>query len=90
MSLQVNGKNVEFEIDSGAAVTVMSKFEAARLFPGTTIHHTNLQLIRFCNRALRSLGFIKVNVSYKDVTKRLNIYIVDGKRKPLLGREWIR
>lgn len=88
--LDVNGKSVKFELDSGAAVTVMSKKEAVHLFPGTIIHHTNLQLISYCNRALQSLGFIEVTVKYKTAVKRLNIYIISGKRKLLLGREWIR
>jgi len=89
-TLEVENKRVKFEVNSGAAVTVMSKYEAARLFPGTTIHHTNLQLISYCNRTLRSVGFIKVRVKFNSVTREPNIYLVNGERKPLLGREWIR
>lgn len=88
-TLEVENKRVKFEVDSGAAVTVMSKYEAAHLFPGTTIQHTNLQLISYCNRTLRSVGFIKVHVKFNSVTRGLNIYLVNGERKPLLGREWI-
>lgn len=45
ISLLVNGRSTEFEVDSGAAVTVVSEIDVARLFPGTTIQSTNLQLV---------------------------------------------
>jgi len=56
LSLEIEGKKVEFELDSGAAVTVMSESEATKLFPTATIHHTKLRLISFCGRALRCRG----------------------------------
>jgi len=45
LSIEVEGKKVEFELDSGAAVTVMSKSEATKFFPTATIRHTDLRLI---------------------------------------------
>jgi len=53
LSVEIEGKEVEFELDSEAAVTVMSKSEATKLFPTTTIRHTDLRLISFCGRVLR-------------------------------------
>lgn len=90
ISLMVDGKPREFEVDSEAAVTVVSESDAARFFPKATIHNTDLQLVSYCGRVLRSKGFISVNVKYNSIVKNLNIYIVQGHRKPLLGREWIR
>lgn len=90
ISLLVEGKSMTFEVDSGAAVTVLSESDTARHFPGATIQSTNLQLISYCGRVLRSKGFITVSVRYKNIVKRLNMYIVGGNRKPLMGREWIR
>lgn len=90
ISLRVNGKSMKFEVDSGAADTVVSESDSARHFPGATIQNTDLQLISYCGRMLRSKGFITVSVRYKNVTKRLNIYVVGGNRRPLMGREWIR
>lgn len=55
-----------------------------------TIQSTNLLLISYCGRILNNKSFITVTVNYKKNTKRLNIYIVEGRRKPLMGREWIR
>ncbi|XP_011168824.1 uncharacterized protein K02A2.6-like [Solenopsis invicta] len=55
-TLNVDGKLVQFEVDSGSGVTVMS------------------EILVKCNR----------------IQKKLNIYISEIERKPLLGREWIR
>jgi len=91
LSMEVEGKKVEFEIDSGAAVTVMSESEATKLFPTATIRHTDLRLISFCGRALRCKGYVTVCAKYNNsIVKDLNIYLISGVRKPLLGREWIR
>jgi len=90
LSLEIEGKKVEFELDSGAAVTVMSESEATKLFPTATIHNTKLRLISFCGRALGCKGYITVRVKYNSTVKKLNIYLISGSRKPLLGREWIR
>lgn len=35
------------------------------------------------------MGFITVNVRYKNVQRKLNIYLTNVNRKPLLGREWL-
>lgn len=88
--LQVNGKNLTFEVDSGAAVTIASKTQMLTLFPNLTIHPTNLQLVTFCRNTLRTIGYIVVNVNYKNVQHKLNIYLTEINRKPLLGREWLR
>lgn len=75
ITLNVNEKPMEFEVDSGAAVTVVSEQDIQRIFPGATIHNTQLQLISYCGRALRNRGFITVNVRYNENAKRLNINI---------------
>ncbi|XP_029155330.1 uncharacterized protein K02A2.6-like [Nylanderia fulva] len=90
VTLLVNDKPMEFEVDSGAAVTIISTHDVNKVFPGATIHKTQLQLISYCGRVLRSQGFITVNVKYKNKSNQLNLYIVGSSRKPLLGREWIR
>lgn len=74
VTLLVNDKPMEFEVDSGAAVTVISTHDVNKVFPGATIHNTQLQLISYCGRILRSKGFITVNVKYKNKSKQLNLY----------------
>lgn len=90
ISLKVNDKLIKFKIDSGSAVTVISELDLKQYFPNTVVQKTNLQLISYCGSIIQSKGFITVNVKFKNIQKKLNIYIVKGHRKPLLGREWLR
>lgn len=90
VTLDVNGNPVEFEVDSGSAVTVMDESDAARRFPTLTRHSTKLQLVSYCGKILHSQGYVTVQVKCVSSIQNLNIYIVKGRRRPLLGREWIR
>lgn len=90
LTVKVNTVMLEFEVDSGAAVTLMAKEEARRYFKGTKIHKTEVQLITFCKRQVSVLGYITVNVTHENRNFELNIYLTDVARKPLMGREWIR
>ncbi|XP_018395382.1 PREDICTED: uncharacterized protein K02A2.6-like [Cyphomyrmex costatus] len=89
IKLMVNEKPIEFEVDSGAAVTIVSSSDLVSFFPRATFHRTNLQLVSYCGRVIPCEGYITVNVRYNTMEKELNIYIVNGRRKPLMGREWI-
>lgn len=82
VTLTVNGKPMEFEVDSGAAVTVVNDQIVHRICPGPTIFNTQLQLVSYCGRIVRSKGYITVNVKYKNKTSQLNMYII-GVRESL-------
>jgi hypothetical protein len=88
--LQVNDKKIDFEVDSGAAVTIVNKTHMLKLFPNSTINSTNLQLLTFCENTLQTVRYIVVNVKYKNIQRKLNIYLINVHRKPLLGREFHR
>lgn len=89
-TLILEGKKVRFEIDSGAAVTIVSKAFARLLCPDLRIEKSSLQLITFCKTTIPVVGFVKVQVHYGDTIKALNMYVTNTDREPLMGREWIR
>lgn len=86
----VNNKQVKFEVDSGASVSIMGKKQFSELFPDTAIVKTNLKLITYCKNSLDVLGYVPCIVNYNKNIYELNLYIVTIDRVPLLGREWIR
>lgn len=49
-----------------------------------------LNLVAFCKTVIEIAGYITVLVKGEEVERKLNIYITEVDRKPLLGREWIR
>jgi len=86
----LNGKEIRFEIDSGAAVTIVSKYFLKRWFPDAQIKKSDLQLFTFCKTTITVIGYVEIQVCYKGITRLLNMYITAMDREPLMGREWIR
>lgn len=86
----VNDKEIQFEVDSGASVSIMGKKQFSVIFPRATIIETNLKLVTYCKNSLQVLGYLPCAVIYNNHTYNLNLYIVTIDREPLLGREWIR
>lgn len=87
--LLVNGKPIDFEIDSGATVMLMWSGQAEQHFGNYEVHRSELQLVTFCSTRIKVSGFIKVLVSYENMSFDLNLYLTDVNRVPLCGREWI-
>ncbi|XP_071635762.1 retrovirus-related Pol polyprotein from transposon 17.6 isoform X1 [Temnothorax longispinosus] len=88
-TLLVNGKQVKFEIDSGAAVSVMAQEHVSKLFPNSPIQQTQLKLVSYCKQNVKLLGYIVVTVRCRNKLYKLNLYVTNEKRNALLGREWI-
>nr|CAH7743181.1 unnamed protein product [Callosobruchus chinensis] len=78
------------EVDSGAPVSLINDATYKKLFPKFKIQNIRLKLVSYCKTRLNIIGFIHVPVTYNRFKGYLNLYIVQGDRNPLLGREWIR
>ena len=61
---------------------------ARRFFKGTKIRKSDLQFISFCKNAIDSVGYICVNVVYKNYNfENLHLYLTSVDREPIIGRE---
>lgn len=89
ITLNVNKKDVRFEVDSGSAVTLMSESDAKRLFKGETLYKTDLNLVTYTRTPIPLRGYIKVKIGNGNLVRKLNLYIVKVDKEPLVGREWI-
>lgn len=85
----VNNKEIQFELDTGASVTVMGIHQFRENFGQATLSNTSLRLQSYCNKDIQVLGVYKVNVTYGTVKKQLNLYVVNSHKQALLGREWL-
>ncbi|KAK9739143.1 hypothetical protein QE152_g9270 [Popillia japonica] len=90
LQVTINDVAVVMEMDSGAAVSLMGLIQFKEHFPHLQIRNTNIQLVSYCQMALKIKGVVTVSVSYEGRTKSLELYIVEGNKDALLGREWIR
>lgn len=63
---------------------------ARRYFKGTKIQKSDLQFISFCKNLTDSVGYIRVNVCFKNhIFYDLHLYLTTLDREPIVGREWI-
>ncbi|XP_070522382.1 uncharacterized protein [Cardiocondyla obscurior] len=52
LALSVNGTKINFDIDSGAAVTFINEFDAKQYFPIVQWQNTDLQLVSYCGKVV--------------------------------------
>lgn len=91
-TLHINGKALQMEIDTGAAVSVIGERDYKSLQLDTSILQTNLTLTTYTKEAVKPIGICKVNVRYQGASYGpLDLYMLEnGASSPLLGRDWLR
>ena len=82
---------VDMELDTGAAVSVMSK-ETFLNLPGEkgNLLPTKLKLRTYTGENVIPLGIGSVDVAYGNQELKLPITVVDGKVPTLMGRDWLQ
>ena len=87
----LQGSPVEFELDTGAAVTVMSETKFIQLFPNHSLEHSSIDLKTYTGEAMEIVGETTIRVSYADQEpKMLSLVVVAGCGPSLLGRNWLQ
>lgn len=86
----VNGTEIPMEVDTGAAVTVISKATKQRYFKNAPLRKSSLKLTTYSGESLLVLGVMTGVVSYNGQTvDNLELYVVDKEGPSLFGREWL-
>ena len=91
VTLQINGIDLEMELDTGATLSRISKQTYHKLFPVGSLpllKTSKAQLKAYTGEAIQILGEIEVAVQYKGQEKKLNLLVVTGEGPSLLGRDW--
>ena len=91
-TVKINGKELSMDIDTGAAVSLISETVYKRLLQtGGTIamEPSNTKLRTYTGEHIVVLGKATVTVKYKEQTKQLPLHIVGGNGPSLMGRDWL-
>ena len=88
--INVNDKPVIMEIDTGAAVSIMSSRSLKSLFPTATLQEAAVRLRTYMAREMPLLGQLSVNVRYGNYSGTHTLYVVKGNGPCLLGRDWLQ
>ncbi|XP_012826093.1 uncharacterized protein K02A2.6-like [Xenopus tropicalis] len=87
---KIEGLRVEMEVDTGAAVSIISGELYRDKLSHIRLRHTNVVLKTYTGEVIRPEGVIKVCVKLNKQRARLPLYIVTGNAVPLFGRELLR
>ena len=86
----VQGKQIQFEADSGSSISCMSESYYKAHFNECKLVPSDLSLSSYTNQPIVPLGKINVDVKYKSVHKTLDLYVIKEGSHPLLGRDWLK
>ena len=86
----LDNKQIQMEVDTGAAVSLMSNKQYEHLFPSRTLRPSNLQLNTYTSESIRIVGEVTVTVTYYKQAFELDLVVVEGDGPPLFGRNWMR
>ena len=89
--LQINGKHTQMQLDTGAAVLVISEQEWNQLFTSTQLEqYVGGPLRGYSGQQLEVKGQKEVQVQYGSQKLRLPLVVIGGHKRPaLLGRDWL-
>jgi hypothetical protein len=85
----INGVELQFEIDSGSAVSVISDKTYELHFSNVPLSDTNKRLIGYTGEVLSCVGCARLMLEWRGHSRELQVYVVRGGGPPLLGRDFI-
>ena len=90
VQVQVNGQQLSMELDTGAAVSIISQDTKQSLFPDLPLQPCHINLRTYTGEAIQVAGEIKVDVQYGQQTlEQLSLVVVKGGGPLLFGRNWL-
>ena len=84
--VEVNGNPLKMQIDTGAAVTLISQKTQRKLFPNAILQKPTLTLHTYIAEVI---GQMTVTVKHHQFQGKKIIYVVSGNGPSLLGRSWL-
>ncbi|CAH0732003.1 unnamed protein product, partial [Brenthis ino] len=90
LELQINNKKVMFEIDTGAAISVISQYIKNKYFNDSEMYKCNLKLRSYVNDLITPLGFINVDIAYDKKKMKAKLYVIENGGPSLIGRDLLK
>ena len=90
VSLKENEVPLTMELGTGSGISVISKNLYEKHFTDCKLKQTGVVLNTYTKEPVIPLGIINVNVKYQEKCYDLELFVVDSKGPPLLGRSCLR
>ena len=90
ISVEVNGIPITMELDTGAAVSLVSEATWSEQLHRPKLEPCTLKLQSYPDRSLEILGSCSVQVHVNGTAETLPLVVVAGKGLSLFGRNWLQ
>ena len=90
VTMSINEKPVTFEVDTGAAVTIMSQQVCSKVFLNLKLQPSSVLLKSYTGNQVRVQGEAQVDVSYGEQRDTFTLHVVKGSGSCLLGWNWLK
>ena len=89
VDLELDGKSLTMEVDTGACMTLVSQQTFRKVFPKREMKPSATRLTTYSGQPITAVGEVDVAVSYKSQQASLPLIVVAGSGPSLLGRNWL-
>ena len=89
-SVAVEKCPVTMEVDTGAALSLVSEATFNKLWPDKRPSPSNVRLCSYSGEAISVIGSMDVTVEYKGQVVQLPLIVVKGEGPSLCGRNWLQ
>ena len=89
VQLEINGKKVDFLVDTGANVSIIPVGLYQGKLAAVPLRRSNLRLKSYSGDLIPVIGEMDANVTYEGKTYQLPLVVAKGENVPLLGRNWL-
>jgi len=89
IQLELDGATVPFEVDTGAAVTIISQRTKQKFLLQVCLKPSQVTLQTYTAQPMKVLGELHVNVKYGKHDGIHKLFVVEGLGPNLMGRNWL-
>ena len=89
VQVTVNGKQLTMEVDTGAALSIISESTRKAVFPHEKLRPSNIVLKTYTEEQMQVTGTLNVHVQYGKQFKKLVLVVIAGDGPSLFGRNWL-
>ena len=87
---EINGEVLMMEIDTGAAVSIISEDTYRKTFPKLRLAESALKLATYTTQRIQVCGEVRVRVRLEEQERQCRLVVVAGRGPSLLGRDWLQ
>ena len=85
----MDGKPLTMELDTGAAVSLVSESTYQEYWPDRQLQECKTRLSTYSGEPLGVLGTLEVEVQYGEQRAHLPLVVLKGEGPSLFGRNWL-